>query len=176
MNGKVKKKLDDVLIECGYSHIESKEVIKRYDKNLDNLYKLGEIDFRKEDPNGEVIEKKEVTETVADEINEKDIDVLIKIENLRLQYENNKLLNKLQIDLKNFSNAQKDIIDINKTVKRNSNLIDYFATALNSISTIKRIMIFLLVLTIISLIGSIYTAVKIGEFIGHFERIVETIG
>ena len=59
MNEKAQKKLNDILIECGYSHKETKDVVKRYDKNTDQLFKLGKIDFRKEATNGEIIQKKE---------------------------------------------------------------------------------------------------------------------
>ena len=169
MNEKAQKKLDDILIKCGYSHKETKEVIKRYDKNTDQLFKLGKIDYRKEDTNGEIVEKIEVSEIVTDEIIDIDIDKLIKIENLRLQCENNKLLNQIQMDLKNFYNIRNDVDDIKKNVNRNATLVDYFSAAINKIDTMKNIMIFWLILTIISLIGSIYTAVKIGEFIGKLK-------
>lgn len=161
MNEKAQKKLNDILIECGYSHKETKDVVKRYDKNTDQLFKLGKIDFRKEDPNGEIIEKKEVTEIVLDDIKETDIEKILLIEKLRIENENNKEIKELISEIKSFSKLQNDINDINEKIQDNSRFVNYLKEVYGNTNAMIKIMVFWLVLTILNIIGSIYLAIKI---------------
>ena len=135
------------------------------------MYRLGKIDFRKEVPNGEIIEKKEETETVVDEMLDSDIDKIIIIERLRLESENNKLIKQLRNDIKNLSKTQSDVTELKEKFISNSRFVDYLIAVYKNTNTMKSIMIFWLILSILSLIGTIYMVVKIGEFFNNFSKL-----